>query len=146
MDFSKQKCPYCGSSYVDSKGDVTLGFSDGTTQLICPRCEKGMPTKISDKPSTSESESPAVKQSKCFVATAAFGSPLAAEVVALRRFRDEFCVRHAAGRAFIRFYSRVGPPMADIISRSALLRRAARIPLYAICRALRFIERRKAQK
>lgn len=145
MDFSKQKCPYCGSSYANSQGEVTFGLSDAGPDLICPRCDKRMPVKISNKPSPSGSESQPAKQSKCFVATAAFGSPLAAEVVALRRFRDEFCLRHAAGRAFIRFYNRAGPPMADIISRSALLRRAARIPLYGVCRALRFVERRQSQ-
>ena len=53
----------------------------------------------------------------CFIATAAFGSALAPEVVVLRDFRDTELVRRPLGRLVIRLYERVSPPMAQWIRR-----------------------------
>jgi hypothetical protein len=73
----------------------------------------------------------------CFVATAAFGGPLAAEVDVLRRYRDEVLERSAAGRCFTRAYYRLSPPLAALIAarpwRRALARRLLG-PLIAWCR------------
>ncbi|WCR02235.1 calcium-binding protein [Paracoccus saliphilus] len=50
----------------------------------------------------------------CFVATAAYGDPYHPDVVALRAFRDLHLSRYRLGRAFIRFYWRVGPKLASM--------------------------------
>jgi len=59
-----------------------------------------------------------VGEGGCFVATAACGTPDAAEVRILRRFRDEVLRRRAAGRLFIACYLILSPPAARWIARS----------------------------
>jgi hypothetical protein len=51
--------------------------------------------------------------SPCFVATAAYGSPLASEVSVLRRLRDRHLQTNAIGRAFVRAYYARGAALAD---------------------------------
>jgi hypothetical protein len=57
----------------------------------------------------------------CFIATAAYGSPLDARVLLLRTFRDEYLVSNRVGRSLIDWYSRVSPPLADKIRESPFL-------------------------
>ncbi len=62
----------------------------------------------------------------CFVATAAFGSPLAHEVRALRLWRDEKLITSSAGRGFVKLYYYCSPPVARLISNRHALRRLVR--------------------
>jgi glucose/arabinose dehydrogenase len=62
----------------------------------------------------------------CFIATAAFGSPLAQEVQTLRDFRDRYLAPNAPGRAFIAAYYRISPPIAAIIRRHPVLQAVVR--------------------
>ncbi len=61
-------------------------------------------------------------KSGCFVATAACGDPLAPEVILLSAFRDDVLLKRRIGRAFVRLYYTVSPPIADVMARSAMLR------------------------
>lgn len=53
----------------------------------------------------------------CFIATAAYGTEMAAEVIKLSRFRDRKLLNNIAGRAFVRWYYRHSPPVANYISK-----------------------------
>lgn len=65
----------------------------------------------------------------CFIATAAYGSPMADEVESLRRFRDDYLLTNPLGRAFVRAYYEYGPFAADAIRDNELARAIARTAL-----------------
>lgn len=70
---------------------------------------------------------PALKdRGKCFIATAACGSPAHPDVGTLRRFRDESLVRSALGRALVRSYYLLSPPIAIAIERHPAVQRLVR--------------------
>ena len=79
---------------------------------------------------------PRRKKSGCFIATAAYGTPLAPEIDVLRRWRDESLSCSALGRLFVRLYCRASPPVADFIETRGWLRALVRKLLRPIIRRL----------
>jgi hypothetical protein len=71
----------------------------------------------------------------CFIATAAYGTPLAGELDILRDFRDEYLLTNPAGEALVEIYYSVSPPIADFIAERDGLRavvRAGLVPVVAM--------------
>jgi len=63
---------------------------------------------------------------KCFIATAAFGSPMERHVQILRDFRDRYLLNFQLGQKFVKLYYRISPPIADTISKNEALRMITR--------------------
>jgi hypothetical protein len=68
----------------------------------------------------------------CFVATAAYGTPLAGQIAVLRAARDRYLIPHAWGRALVDFYYRVGPSLAQPVRAHPWLASAVRAILAPI--------------
>lgn len=78
----------------------------------------------------------------CFIATAAYGTPLAEEIGSLRAFRDTRMLTNAFGAAFTDTYYRLSPPIADLVAANplvaSLVRTAITLVLHA-AQALAFL-------
>jgi len=71
----------------------------------------------------------------CFIATAAYGTPMAKEIEILRGFRDEYLLTNPVGKALVEFYYRVSPPVAEFITEHSSLKpivRAGLLPAVAM--------------
>ncbi len=68
----------------------------------------------------------------CFIATAAFGSPVEKHVILLKEFRDNFLLTNAPGKLFVKTYYALSPPAAHFISQHENVKRVIRILLYPL--------------
>lgn len=67
-----------------------------------------------------------LNEKKCFIATAAYGSPMEPHVQTLRRFRNQHLLTNPMGRWFVDTYYRYSPPAARFIARHENLRTVVR--------------------
>jgi hypothetical protein len=74
----------------------------------------------------------------CFIATAAFGSPLEAQLDTFRGFRDGVLLQSAAGTALVDVYYSASPALADKIAARPWLAAAARTVLIPLVWFLEF--------
>lgn len=116
-------CDVC-QRYVCPEHAIVVHPSYDQTMHYCEHCYK---------------TSPKVKKEddRCFIATAAYGTPLAEEIMVLRRFRDTVLLPSKIGRRFVNWYYQVSPPLAKFISRFWLLKALVRLALWPVVRLVR---------
>ncbi|MFC2167708.1 CFI-box-CTERM domain-containing protein [Acidobacteriota bacterium] len=68
-----------------------------------------------------------IKKAPCFIATAAFGSPLHPYVQTLQDFRDKYLMSSRAGRKLVSLYYKYSPHIAELITNHKALRTVVRI-------------------
>jgi len=73
----------------------------------------------------------------CFIATAAYGTPLAEEVKILSRFRDKHLLTNYCGKTFVNMYYKYSPKMAEYISQKPGLKRVIRLMLSPLVNLIR---------
>jgi hypothetical protein len=73
-----------------------------------------------------------VEEFRCFIATAAFGTPMAEEIQALRDFRDAYLMTNPPGRWFVAAYYKCSPPIAHAIARNGVARAVVRTALVPV--------------
>ncbi|MFP6615640.1 MAG: CFI-box-CTERM domain-containing protein, partial [Candidatus Hydrogenedentota bacterium] len=57
----------------------------------------------------------------CFIATAAYGTPMAQEIDTLRAVRDTYMLNNFVGSAFVDTYYRLSPVVADKVAENPAL-------------------------
>jgi len=136
--------PMSGTSYqiTDLENDVEYFYAvssidENDNESVISAVTSAMPVNVSDFWEHYQAVGGTEDGGFCFLATAAWGSYMAPEVRTLRQFRDTFLMTNAPGRAFVRFYYRVSPGLADAISANPVLRGATRIALAPIVVAAR---------
>ncbi len=132
---------YSSSVDVGNQTSYTLtGLEDGRTYYLAVTAynTSGVESEYSNEitndgaqVSGSPAESPSASSDGgggggCFIATAAYGSYLAPQVRVLRDFRDRYLLTNGPGRAFVRTYYALSPPIADVIGRHQILRSLTR--------------------
>jgi hypothetical protein len=112
--------PLGGHAYESgwSKGDCTTAKGDYLEDNPNPTpSDGGIPGADKPKPG-------------CFIATAAYGSPLEPEVQLLRRFKDDVLMKTRAGARFFenfyRPYERVSPAIVEIMEQDPQIRALVR--------------------
>jgi hypothetical protein len=102
-------------------GDVgTIADVDAGTTTITMNGDYSVAANFEEVPSSPEG---------CFIATAAYGTPMAEEIEILREFRDEYLVTNPLGRNFVGFYYTVSPPIAEFITEHPSLKLIVRAGL-----------------
>jgi hypothetical protein len=114
------------------------GFTRGVTYYYRVKAYNAKGQSPYTRPASSFVPDPVDEITGCFIATAAYGSSLAPEVRALRRFRDERLMRSAPGRHLVGLYYRYSPPLAEIIRERPALRRASRALLTPVVYAVKY--------
>ncbi|MBI1321046.1 MAG: hypothetical protein GC168_19140 [Candidatus Hydrogenedens sp.] len=68
----------------------------------------------------------------CFIATAAYGSPMADDINVLRDVRDQYLLSNPLGSAFVDTYYHISPAIADSVASSPVLAAAVRVLLVPV--------------
>jgi len=107
---------YQDTSALPMDTDFPARSSYPTIEVLCPE-------------HTSDVDDEDGKEGGCFIATAAYGSPLHPHIEILRDFRNKYLMPNRAGRKFVAFYYRYSPFLADIVAQHKALKIAVQIHL-----------------
>jgi hypothetical protein len=118
------------ASVMDRAGNIGLYLDSDST--FCPagttNCHQVIPQEVIGL----------FSDTNCFIATAAFGSPMQKHVKTLRRFRDQVLQKTWIGQLFVKSYYQLSPPLARWISQKSYRRAAARMVLAPFVISLSF--------
>jgi hypothetical protein len=127
--YAERNYVFAVTAYPGFNVGLQSAFSAQVAAAIGPRVE-GLPSnEVVDFPEAIVAFPNLPDDNGCFIATAAFGFYGAAEVRTLRRFRDDFLLTHAPGRAFVAWYYRHSPRWAEALHERPALKPLARIAL-----------------
>jgi hypothetical protein len=77
---------------------------------------------------------------RCFIATAAYGTPLHPDLKLFRHFRDRVLLKSYLGKRFVHYYYKFSPPAADFIADHPRVRSVVRHVLEVPAAVLRWFD------
>lgn len=92
-------------------------------------CLAGMPSPNYSLTELNGAKEATVVDFRCFIATAAYGSPTHAKVKYFRKFRDEVLLQVPGGKKVVELYYKYSPPLADFIAARPALKNLVRAAL-----------------
>jgi uncharacterized delta-60 repeat protein len=112
--------PDSGYEFSGWSGDVPSGYENDNPLIF---------TMDSDRSITVNFKRLSFWERLCFIATAAYDSPLHPHVGVLRDFRDTYLLPSKLGRALVNLYYKYSPSAAELITKNIALRFMVRINL-----------------
>jgi len=112
--------PNSGYRFSGWTGDVPGGHENDNPMTIAMDSDRSITANF-----TKEEE----KKAPCFIATAAYGSPLHPHVDVFRDLRDKYLIPSKLGRLLVELYYGYSPHVADFIAKHKSLKVAVRISL-----------------
>jgi len=113
-------------NYIDGEAEIT-DMAGTSSQLIFKLISRGdanavlsidsitLVTETEEEEETTTTSGDSGGGGGCFIATVAFGTPMAEQVKSLCKFRDQILLRSPAGRRFVGLYYTISPSIADFI-------------------------------
>jgi hypothetical protein len=120
-----------GNGLFGETGDNMKTLSAGTFDIQAKdnTATEGITITASDGSIEATSGTYTVENFRCFIATAAYGTPMAGEIQILRDFRDKCLMTNPPGRLFVAAYYKLSPPVAGFIADHDSLRAGIRMGL-----------------
>lgn len=105
---------------------------DGARQGANTSCYLASPSLSFSYAQITGGDTPKKGDPRCFIATAAYGSPLASQIDSLRWFRDQYLMPYKLGKLFVETYYEYSPFFAEKIQDSPILAQITRAALKPI--------------
>ncbi len=138
IDATTTSTPTTHTYSVPGTYNIIAKVTDNAGATATGRTSLSVTSSSGTKSGNSSSSSSSDSSGGCFIATAAYGSYLDPHVKVLRQFRDHYLLTNTMGRAFVRFYYRTSPPIADYIARHSLIKTAVRFTLTPLVYGLEY--------
>lgn len=145
--YNRWYCYNCKAyvQHVCSKCGGNSRYVPKYTSWYCDTCKDYLRVKETQVESLRQSATTAAPQpiiiqppkSGCFIATAAYGTPIATEIDTLRQFRDKKLGQNLVGGRLVELYYKLSPPFANVIVRSERMRAFVRLNLRPIINSLK---------
>jgi uncharacterized repeat protein (TIGR01451 family)/CSLREA domain-containing protein len=122
----------CGLNNISAGGTATITINV-TADKVAQLTNTASVQAAEVDPDTSNNSADEVTRVNCakgcFIATAAYGSPMEAHVQSLRVFRDRYLIPNPVGNWFVGLYYQYSPPLAEVLRQHDDMRALVRLGL-----------------